>query len=103
AKRTGDIAPSLAARAGAGPAPAAIPGTLGTAVEGIWYDAYVHPDDVRAALGRPSQRGPGLRAAVSHLADLLSQRDWGPATLALDGLEQFPVSGGGRQRVTGDP
>jgi len=103
AKVTGDIGATFDDAAWAGPPPVDIPGTLGTAVEGIWYDAYVHTDDVRAALGRPSPRGPGLRAAVSHLADLLSQRDWGPATLALDGLEQFPVSGGGRQRVTGDP
>jgi hypothetical protein len=39
---------------------------------------------------------------VSHLADLLARRGWGPAVLALDGLDEVPVSGGGR-RVTGDP
>jgi hypothetical protein len=37
------------------------------------------------------------------LADLLTHAGWGPATLALDGLEEFSVSGGGGQRVTGDP
>jgi hypothetical protein len=70
----------------------------------LWYDLYVHVDDVRSALGRQSQTGPGVRAAVHHLADRLSERGWGPATLALDGMEEVGVgvSGGGR-RVTGDP
>ena len=103
AKVTADMAATFDDAAWAGPAPVDLPGTLGTAVEGIWYDAYVHGDDIRAALGRPSAAGPGLRAAVSHLADLLTQRGWGPATLALDGIDAFPVSGGGGRRVTGDP
>jgi uncharacterized protein (TIGR03083 family) len=85
----------------AGPAPAGITGTLGQGVEAIWYDAYLHGDDIRAALGLPSERGPGLRASVSHLADMLTNREWGPATLAFDGLEPFPVSGGGDE-ITGD-
>ena len=103
AKVTADMAASFDDAMWAGPAPVELPETLGTAVEGIWYDAFVHSDDIRAALGRPSASGPGLRAAVSHLTDLLTQRSWGPATLALDGLEPFAVSGGGGQRVTGDP
>ena len=47
--------------------------------------------------------GPGVRASVSHLADLLTHKEWGPATIAVAGLEEFPVSGGGGQRVVGDP
>jgi hypothetical protein len=43
-----------------------------------------------------------VRASVSHLADLLTQNEWGPATIAVSGLEEFPVSGGGGQRVEGD-
>lgn len=98
-----DIAAGIDDAAWAGPPPVDIPGTMGMAVEGLWYDAYVHIDDINDALGRPSTGGPGLRASVSHLADLLTQQGWGPATLALDGLEEFPVSDGGGTKVTGDP
>jgi uncharacterized protein (TIGR03083 family) len=97
-----DIAATFDDAAWNGRPPVDIPGTLGEAVEGIWYDTYVHAEDIRTALGRPSERGPGVRASVSHLADLLGHQDWGPATLALDGLEEFPVNGGGGRRVTGD-
>ena len=86
-----------------GPSPAGGDITLGEGVEGLWYDAYVHADDIRAAIGRPSEGGPGLRASVWHLADLLGKEQWGPATLALDGLEEIPVSGGGGRRITGEP
>lgn len=85
-----------------GPAPVDLVPTLGFGVEGLWYDTYVHNEDIRAALGREPRRGRGLRGAVSHLAGLLEQRGYEPATLALDGLEEFMVGGGGR-RITGDP
>lgn len=84
------------------PAPAGLAPSLGEGVEALWYDAYVHGDDIRAATGRASVRGPGLRASVSHVSDLLTAKGWGPATLALDGLEEFPVSGGAERAVTGD-
>jgi uncharacterized protein (TIGR03083 family) len=84
-----------------GPAPAGIPGTVAQGIEALWYDAYVHADDIRAAVGRPTERGPGLEAAVSHLAWYLEGRDWAPATLALDGVDEYKVGGGGR-KVTGD-
>src|SRR5207244_2247875 len=74
-----------------GPAPPPVPGTLGEGVEAIWYDTYVHAQDIRVAVGMEPTRGPGLRAAVSHLRDLLTNEGWGPATLALDGLEEFAV------------
>jgi uncharacterized protein (TIGR03083 family) len=77
--------------------------SLGEGVEALWYDTYVHAEDIRSAIGRPSETGPGLRASVSHLADLLTTAGWGPATLALDGVDEFAVSGGGGRRVTGDP
>jgi uncharacterized protein (TIGR03083 family) len=102
-KVTKDIAAVFDDAAWAGPPPVDLPGTLGEAVEGLWYDAYVHIDDINSALGRLSLRGPGLRASVSHLADLLTHREFEPATLALEGLEEFPVNGGGGSRVTGDP
>lgn len=87
-----------------GPALAGLPHTLGFGVEGLWYDTYVHGDDIRSAVGRRSVRDiESLRASVSHLAQLLTDQEWGPAVLALDGLEEFDVSGGGGRRVTGDP
>jgi uncharacterized protein (TIGR03083 family) len=103
AKIGSDLTASFDDAAWNGPAPAGIPGTLGEGVEAIWYDTYVHTEDIREAVGMEPARGPGLRAAVSHLADLLSRDGWGPATLALDGLEEFPVGGGGGTRVSGDP
>jgi uncharacterized protein (TIGR03083 family) len=82
--------------------------TLGQAMEAFWLGTYLHADDIRAAIGRPSERGPGLRASVGHTADLLTQRGWGPAILALDGMEETPVgdvnrAGSRARRVTGDP
>jgi uncharacterized protein (TIGR03083 family) len=60
-----------------GPAPGGYDGTLGDGVEAIWYDAYLHADDIRAALGRPSEYGPGLEAAVSHVLHHLVDLNWG--------------------------
>jgi len=77
-------------------------GTLGDGVEALWFDAFVHGDDIRAAIGRPSERTDGLLGSVSHLSKELTKLQWGPATLALEGLPEFDVSGGG-SRVEGDP
>jgi uncharacterized protein (TIGR03083 family) len=76
--------------------------TLGQGVLTLWYDTYVHADDIRTATSRPSERGPGLDAAVAYLAAELAARGWGPATLALDGRPTYDVGSGGRV-VTGDP
>ena len=75
--------------------------TLGFAVEAIWFDAYLHADDIRAALGLTPVRGPGLYCAVHHVAGYLGSRGWGPATLALDGIPSIDVAGGG-EPITGD-
>jgi uncharacterized protein (TIGR03083 family) len=83
------------------PGPGGYEGTLGQGVEALWYDTYLHADDVRAALGRTSARGPGLRASVHHVAFELDKQGWGPALLAFDGMEQVPVGTGGATR-TGD-
>ena len=85
------------------PGPAGVSKTVGFGVEGLWYDAYVHGDDIRAAIGRPSVPGPGLRASVFHVAGLLEDTGYGPATLALDGVEEVPVGSGEGPRITGDP
>jgi uncharacterized protein (TIGR03083 family) len=103
AKIAVDIGAAFDDAAWAGPAPADLPGTLGEGVEALWYDTFVHGDDIRAAIGRASQPGPGLRAAVSHVTDILTQQGQKPATIALEGMPELAVSGGGGQRITGDP
>ncbi len=84
------------------PAPAGLPGTLGAAVEALWYDTYMHHEDILAALHHRPKRGPGLLVALDQIALRLEVRDWGPATLALDGFDDIPVNGGEGRRVTGD-
>ena len=75
--------------------------TLGDGVLTLWYDTYVHDDDIRAALGKQSERGDGLDATVAYLAKQLTAKGFGPATLALDDVERYDVSGGGNE-ITGD-
>jgi uncharacterized protein (TIGR03083 family) len=77
-------------------------GTLGEGVEALWSDMVLHADDVRCAVGRDAPADLDPTAAVSHIADVLTQRGWPPATIALDGLPRFDVSGGG-PAVTGPP
>jgi uncharacterized protein (TIGR03083 family) len=86
-----------------GPAPGGLGIPLGEGVEALWYDGWLHADDIRAALGQPAERSPGLRASVFHLSTLLEQSGWGPATIAVDGVEAIPVGDGTGTRVTGDP
>lgn len=76
-------------------APGGFPGPLRRAVLVLWYELYLHGDDVRSAVGRPADRGPGLRASVAHAAETLGLWGWGPATLRLPGVEDLPVRGGG--------
>ena len=76
--------------------------TLGFGVEALWFDTFVHADDVRAALGMPSSREVGIAPSLSHIAQVLTEQGWAPAELAFEGYERFPVSGGGGRTVTGD-
>jgi uncharacterized protein (TIGR03083 family) len=84
-----------------GPAPGGFDGTLGQGVEALWFDTYLHGDDIRAVLGRETPRGPGLRAGVHHVAAEMGKLGW-IGTVALDGIEEITVGAGG-PRVTGDP
>lgn len=86
-----------------GPAPAGVASSVGAGVETLWYDAYLHADDIRTAAGLPTVVGDGVRAAVSHIAEALTNQGWGPATLALEGIERFEVGGGGDRTITCDP
>jgi len=76
--------------------------SLARGVLGLWFDTYVHADDVRAALGRAPDRGPSLEASVAFLAYSLTTDGWGPATLKLDGMTPRDIGAGGRL-ITGDP
>jgi len=100
-KLAADLAAVFDDEAWEAPGPGDYDGTLGQGVEALWYDTYLHADDVRAALDRASLRGPGLRASVHHVAHELDKRGWGPATLAFEGIEEVPVGAGGAKR-TGD-
>lgn len=75
--------------------------TLGEGVLTLWFDTYIHADDIRAAIGRESVRGDGLDAAIAYLAKELTTKGWGPATLALYGVGRQDIGGGGPE-ITGD-
>lgn len=79
------------------PAPGGYDGNVGQAVEALLYDTYLHGDDIRAALGRESVGGPGLRASVHHVAFELEKRGFGPAVLAFDDMEEIAVGEGGER------
>jgi uncharacterized protein (TIGR03083 family) len=84
-------------------APAGVARTVGWGVESLWYDAFVHGDDIRAAIGAPSAPSDAMRAAVSHITAVLTDQGYPPSTVELDGMEAFDVSGGGGRKITGDP
>jgi uncharacterized protein (TIGR03083 family) len=103
-KATADLLTAFDDEAWNQPAPGGFDFTLGEGVEALWHDA----DDILSAVGRPSDRGDGMKASVSHIADVLTREGWGPAVLALDGLPEFSVDGSagnssGGSRFTGDP
>jgi uncharacterized protein (TIGR03083 family) len=86
----------------AAPGPPGTPGTLGQGLESLWFDTFVHADDIRHAIHEPTVPGDGILPSVSHIAQMLTDQGWGPATLRLEGMEEFPVSGGGPV-ITADP
>lgn len=85
------------------PPPGGSAGSVGFGLESLWFDTFLHADDIRAGLGWPSVPGGGIAPSLSHIAQVLSDQDWGPGELALDGVPLFLVSGGGGRRVTGEP
>jgi len=84
------------------PGPAGTPGTLGQGLESLWFDTFLHADDIRQATGRTPVLGDGLLPSVSHISQILTDQEWRPATLSLDGMGEFQVSGGG-ESISGDP
>ncbi len=77
--------------------------TLGFGVESLWFDTFLHADDIRSSLDQPSVTGNGMLPSVSHIAKVLTDQGWSPATLKLEGMDAFPVSGGDGDVITGDP
>jgi len=67
-----------------GPAGGGYEGTLGDGVEALWYDAWLHGNDIRSSLDRPADVGDGMRAALSHVGFELSKRDWIGEVPAID-------------------
>jgi uncharacterized protein (TIGR03083 family) len=60
----------------AAPGPGGFDGTLGDGVEALWYDTWLHAQDIRAALGAAPELDAGLRAAISHVGWDLARHDW---------------------------
>jgi uncharacterized protein (TIGR03083 family) len=64
-------------------APSPVPGlTLGQGVHALLNDAYVHADDIRAALGLPFENGPGLQASLDFVLGALLRDDAADPDLA---------------------
>ena len=84
------------------PGPPGTSGTLGQGLEALWFDTFLHADDIRHAIGAHTETGGGLPPSLSHIAQILTDQGWGPATLRFPGMEEFDVSGGG-EVITGDP
>ena len=82
--------------------PGATSGTVGAGIEALWFDTYLHADDIRRALGIPSVRGKGEVASLSHIAQLLTEQGWGAAELRFGDRGTYAVSGGGGRQIGGD-
>jgi len=101
-KLAGDIAAGIDDSLWDSPGPTDAISTFGWGVESLWFDTYMHANDIRVALGDDPLPGLGLRASVSHVGSVLDRDGWRPATLAFDGMPVVDVSGGG-ETITGDP
>jgi len=78
--------------------------TLGYGLEALWFDTYLHADDILTALGRSVTATEGLAPSVSHISDVLTSEHAEPATIRLTGLNDFHVSSGDLRRlIEGDP
>jgi uncharacterized protein (TIGR03083 family) len=86
-----------------GPSPAGAVPTRGDGGESLWYDTWLHGEDIREAAGLPRvTTGESVGAAVRHVAVVLDSQGWGPAVLALDGQDAVVVGDGSGPHITGD-
>ena len=51
-------------------------------MEALWFDTFVHADDIRHGLGRPTELGPGLAGTLSHVQHELGRAGWSGAAPA---------------------
>ena len=73
-------------------APSPVPGfTLGQGTHALLQDAYVHGDDIRAALGLPFDPGPGLDASLDFVLGALLRDDTARAEPAIARLLATPA------------
>jgi uncharacterized protein (TIGR03083 family) len=98
-KATAGMLPIFDDDAWAAPAPGGYDGSLGDGVEALWYDFWLHADDIRAATDRPSVLGDGLRGGISHVRFELSKRGWaGDVPAGGDDAFAFVLEATGRAR-----
>ena len=84
-----------------GPGPAGFDGSLGDGVEALWYDTFLHGDDVRSAIGRPTELGPGLAGTLSHVGFVLRKQGWtGQLPAEGPGAMEFVLTATGRRPAT---
>ena len=102
AKQAGELMAAFDDAAWNRRAPGDLDMTVGRGMHVLWHDAYVHDLDIRDAIGRTPRRGKSLRGTIDYVATTLTERGWRAATLALDDIDEFTVSGGGSV-ITGDP
>jgi uncharacterized protein (TIGR03083 family) len=74
--------------------------TMGEGVLSLWFDVYVHADDIRTAVGRARETGPGERASVAYLCHDLGKRGFGPARIELTGAGYPPIDIGAADAST---
>jgi uncharacterized protein (TIGR03083 family) len=73
-------------------APSPVPGlTIGQGVHALRHDAYLHRDDIRAALGVPFDTGPGLRASLDFVLGALLRDGAAAALPAIARLLALPA------------
>jgi uncharacterized protein (TIGR03083 family) len=78
--------------------------TLGFGLESLWFDTFLHGDDIRATRGQATTATAPLGPSVSHISQVLTEQGWSPATIRLKGLDEFRVGAGDESKVIqGDP
>jgi uncharacterized protein (TIGR03083 family) len=74
--------------------------TLGEGLLTLWFDAWVHRDDVRAALGQEPDTGPGLAASRAYLLWSLDKQGWiPPPGVDLDAIDDHALVLAGTGRI----
>jgi uncharacterized protein (TIGR03083 family) len=69
-----------------------VPGlSLGQGVHALLHDAYLHGDDIRAAVGLPFDAGPGMHASLDFVLGALSRDDAAAAEPAIAQLLVVPA------------